>query len=59
MAAKNVKVHKGGFLKLEDFAFYLDTSKVVYYALKPQKDRSIHLKFYDKSKKLIKPRKTE
>ena len=56
---KNIKVRKGGFLKLEDFAFYLDTDKVVYYALKPQKDRSIIVKFYDKSKKMIKPRKTE
>lgn len=49
-----ITVSKEGFVNLSDFDKYLDISKVVFYSLK-EKNGCIHLKFYDKNKKVVKP----
>ena len=53
--AKRITVHPGGYLLLEDFEGLIDTNRVVFYKLKPKKDGTLVLKFYDAKKKIIKP----
>lgn len=49
-----ITVGKGGLVPLETFASFLDVSKIGYYSLKANKNKTLTLKFYDKKKKLIK-----
>ena len=51
----NIKVHKGGFVHIDDFRDILDINKISYYTLRVNKDKTLSLKFYDKREKLIKP----
>lgn len=51
---KNIYVDKEGFIDLNLFKEFVDVSKVKFYTLKTNKDKTLHLKFYDKNKKLIK-----
>jgi hypothetical protein len=50
-----IKVGKDGVVDLKHFKDMVDTSIVVYYSLKVNKDKTLSLKFYNKSKKLVKP----
>jgi hypothetical protein len=45
---------KDGFVPLESLKEVIDISKVQWYSLK-EKDGCLHLKFYNKQKRLIKP----
>lgn len=51
-----IKVKENGFVNLDEFKDLIDISKVVYYKLVAKKDKSLSLKFYDKDKKLVKPK---
>lgn len=53
---KNIKVTEDGFLLLQDFAEFLDLSKVAYYSMSRYEMGALKIKFYDKKKKLIKPK---
>lgn len=50
-----ITVREGGFVYLSDFKDLLDVGKVVSYNIKPHKDGTISIKFYDKKGKLVKP----
>lgn len=52
-----IKLDNQGRLKLDEFKNFLDVTKVVYYKLETLKDKTLSLKFYDKNKRLIKPKK--
>lgn len=47
-------INKDGFLKIEDFKYFVDISKVMFYSFTEKSDGSLLLKFYDKNRKLIK-----
>ncbi len=47
-------IPSSGLIPLESFKKLLDISRVVYYSLE-DRDGSLHLIFYDKNKKVIKP----
>jgi hypothetical protein len=49
-----ITISKEGFVSLKKFETLLDISRVKFYTLK-EKDGSIHLKFFDKNRKVIKP----
>lgn len=51
----SIKVHKGGFVELKDFAQVLDIGNVEYYEIRPRKDGTATIHFYDQNKKLVKP----
>lgn len=55
MATKIVQVGENGTLPLEEFAFFVDISKVYKYQFKQNKNGTLTLKFYDKKGKLVKP----
>lgn len=52
---KIITIDKEGFVYIEEFRNIVDIDKVVFYSLKGKKDGTIHLKFYDKKKKLVRP----
>lgn len=52
--AKTIKVDKDGFVVLSDFSEWLDISKVKFYKLKANKDKTLHLTFYDNKRKKMK-----
>ena len=51
-----ITVNKNGFVVLDDFKRVLDIEKVVYYEVIPKEDGSAVMFFYDKNKKLVKPK---
>jgi hypothetical protein len=51
-----ITVPKSGFITLEKFKEMVDISKIVYYSL-DEEDGNLKLRFYDKNKRLIKPKK--
>lgn len=53
----NIKVKEDGFINLSQFKKFIDISKIVYYHLNHNVDKTLTLKFYDKEQKLIKPYK--
>ena len=53
--SKTINVSTDGFLLIEDFSEWLDVAVVEFYSMHINDDSSITVKFYDKSKKLIKP----
>jgi hypothetical protein len=57
MKTKTITVDKDGIICLYSFRDFIDTSKVEFYELKLNKDKTLTLKFYDKNKKLVKPNK--
>lgn len=50
-----ITVPKSGIIDIKLFDKMLDISKVAWYSFKEQKDGSLHLKFYDSKRKVIKP----
>ena len=52
-----ITIQKDGMIPLSTFEKYLDISQIAWYTLKVNKDKTLTLKFYNKSKKLIKPYK--
>lgn len=50
-----IHVDKDGILMLSAFRDWIDTSKVAFYSMKLNKNKTVSLKFYDKKKKLVKP----
>ena len=52
--ALTIKVGKDGFIKLSEFKTLIPVSKVKYYSIKENKNKTLSLKFYDRNKKLIK-----
>ena len=55
MVSKIITVDKDGIVLLSCFRDWLDISKVEFYNMKINKDKTITVKFYDKKKKLVKP----
>jgi hypothetical protein len=53
--AKVIKVDKNGMVLINNFEELLDVSKVAFYSLRANKDKTLTLKFYDNKKKLVKP----
>lgn len=53
--AKTIKVDEFGYIELSSLKEYVDINKVEFYKMKVKKDKSIHIKFYDGKKKLVKP----
>jgi hypothetical protein len=53
--AKTIKVDEDGGIALSSFSNWIDTSKVEFYDIEHNKNKTITIKFYDKKKKLIKP----
>lgn len=49
-----VTVGKNGFIPLDTFAEFIDVTKVKFYDLKVNKDKTLTVKFYDKNKKKLK-----
>ena len=54
-AVVTIVADKDGFVGIESFRDFIDVDKIVFYGLKLKKDRTIVLKFYDKSRKKVKP----
>jgi hypothetical protein len=52
---KNITVKDGQHVSIEDFKDLVDIDRIVFYRLNPKKDGTIHIKFYDKKKKLVRP----
>lgn len=50
-----VTVPKSGILDIKLFDKMLDISQIVYYSFKENRDGTLHLKFYDNKRKVIKP----
>lgn len=50
-----VKTDSQGKIHLYDFVNFLDVHSVKFYCVKPNKDGTISIKFYDKNRKLVKP----
>lgn len=51
-----ITVYDNGFLILNDFKNVLDIEKVAYYDLIAKEDGSAMMFFYDRKKKLVKPK---
>jgi hypothetical protein len=54
--AKTIKVGKDGRVEMSNFKDILNIEQVVYYEVTPNKDETITLRFFDKNKKLVKPK---
>jgi len=57
--ATTIKVPSTGKVLLSKFKNLIDISKVVYYSLDINEDKTLTLKFFDKNKKLIKPKENK
>jgi hypothetical protein len=53
--SKTIKIGMDGFVLIEEFSGWIDVSKVKFYSLTFNEDKSIVVKFYNKNKKLVKP----
>ena len=51
---KMIRVRKGGFVYLKEFADVIDVDKIDSYKVKKTKDGTLILTFYDEKKKLVK-----
>jgi hypothetical protein len=49
-----VTIGKNGFIPLDTFSEFIDVTKVKFYDLKVNKDKTLTVKFYDKNKKKLK-----
>lgn len=53
--SKTIRVDSDGTVLLSHFINMIDISKIKYYRFIPNKDGTLTIKFYDKSKRLVKP----
>ena len=54
----NVSIKNDGldfYFEIDDFKEIINTKKIAFYTIKSNEDGSIHLTFYDKRKKVVKP----
>lgn len=58
MKLKTIKVQEGGFVNLDDFADLINIKRVKYYELVHNANKgTLILMFFDKDKKIVKPKK--
>lgn len=57
MIPRIVHVDGDGYMDIRQFSDIINIKKVAYYSLELVSDNRLNLYFYDKNKKLVKPRK--